>query len=105
MLNEFDTAREFVEAVSSSVSDVQHQAAKDCLRNFIERVERLEEEKQALMSDLREVFAEMKAAGYDTRVVKRLIRERRRDQHERLEEESVYATYAKAIGHPLAALD
>ncbi len=75
-----------------------HNGAKDHLRAFIERVERLEEEKAALTADIREVFAEAKSAGFDTKAMRAIIRIRKQDDHERMEQEAVLATYMHALG-------
>jgi len=72
--------------------------AKDRLRAFIERIERLEEEKAALMADIREVFAEAKSAGYDTKAMRAILKMRKQDDHERMEQEALLATYMHALG-------
>ena len=68
------------------------------LRQFVERVERLEEDKKAISDDIREVFAEMKGRGYDVKVVRQLIRLRKRDKAELQEEEAILETYMQALG-------
>ena len=68
------------------------------LRQFVERIERLEEEKAALANDVKEVFSEMKARGYDTKIVRKVIRLRKQDQAERQEEEAVLELYLGALG-------
>lgn len=68
------------------------------LRAFIERVERLEEDKKAISDDIKEVFAEMKGTGFDTKAVRTIIRLRRQDQAERQEEESILELYMNALG-------
>lgn len=68
------------------------------LRQFVERVERLEEDKKAIADDIREVFAEMKGRGYDVKVVRQLIRLRKRDKAELDEEEAILETYMQALG-------
>ena len=73
-------------------------SAKDHLRAFIERIERLEEEKAALAEDIREVFAEAKSSGFDTKAMRAVIRIRKQDDHERMEQEAVLATYMHALG-------
>ena len=72
--------------------------AKDHLRAFIERIERLEEEKAALAADIREVFAEAKSTGFDVKAIRAIIRIRKQDDHERMEAEAVLATYMHALG-------
>ncbi|MGB0084358.1 MAG: DUF2312 domain-containing protein [Rhodomicrobiaceae bacterium] len=73
-------------------------SAKDRLRAFIERIERLEEEKAALSADIREVFAEAKSTGFDTKALRAIIRMRKQDDHERMEQEALLATYMHALG-------
>lgn len=73
-------------------------SAKDHLRAFIERIERLEEEKAALAADIREVFAEAKSSGFDTKAIRAILKIRKQDDHERLEQEAVLATYMHALG-------
>jgi uncharacterized protein (UPF0335 family) len=68
------------------------------LRQFVERVERLEEDKKAVSEDIREVFAEMKGRGYDVKVVRQLIKLRKRDKAELQEEEAILETYMQALG-------
>ncbi len=70
----------------------------DRLRSFIERIERLEEEKQALADDIKEVFAEAKGTGFDIKVMRKIIRMRKQDLNERKEEEALLETYMAAIG-------
>lgn len=70
----------------------------DRLRSFIERIERLEEEKQALAEDIKEVFAEAKGTGFDVKVMRKIIRMRKQDLNERKEEEALLETYMAAIG-------
>lgn len=68
------------------------------LRAFIERVERLEEEKKMISDDIKEVFAEMKGTGFDTKAVKTLIKLRKQDQAERQEAEAILDLYMTALG-------
>ncbi len=68
------------------------------LRSFIERIERLEEEKQALMADIREVFAEAKATGYDVKIMRQVLKLRRMDRDDRAEEETLLEVYKRALG-------
>jgi uncharacterized protein (UPF0335 family) len=68
------------------------------LRSFIERVERLEIEKKEIADDIKEVFAEAKARGYDTKVMRKLIAERKRDKDDLSEEEAVLQMYREALG-------
>ncbi|EKF18707.1 MULTISPECIES: DUF2312 domain-containing protein [Nitratireductor] len=68
------------------------------LRAFIERVERLEEDKKTIAEDIKEVYAEMKGNGFDTKAVRTLVRLRKKDQAERQEEEAILDLYMAALG-------
>ena len=68
------------------------------LRSLIERIERLEEEKQTIAADIREVYAEAKSHGFDTKVMRQVIRLRKQDSTERQEEEAVRDLYLSALG-------
>ncbi|MBX3579067.1 MAG: DUF2312 domain-containing protein [Rhizobiaceae bacterium] len=68
------------------------------LRAFIERIERLEEEKKTISDDIKEVYAEAKGTGFDTKAVRTLIRMRKKDQAERQEEEAILDLYKAALG-------
>lgn len=68
------------------------------LKAFIERVERLEEEKAALAEDIKDVFAECKGVGFDTKIVRKVIRLRKMDKEKRQEEEAILELYKSAIG-------
>lgn len=70
----------------------------DQLRALIERVERLEVEKTELTADIREVFAEAKAQGFDTAVMRQVIKLRKMDSHDRAEQESLLELYQRALG-------
>lgn len=72
--------------------------AKDQLRAFVERIERLEEEKKVTSSDIREVYAEAKANGYDVKALRAVIRLRGQDVDERREQEAILETYLHALG-------
>jgi uncharacterized protein (UPF0335 family) len=72
--------------------------AADQLRAFIERIERLEEEKQTLAEDIREVFAEAKGTGFDTTAMRTVIRLRKKDAAERQEQEAMLEIYMNALG-------
>ncbi len=75
-----------------------HQIAKDQLRSFIERIERLEEEKTTLAADIREVFAEAKANGYDVKTMRTVIKLRKMDASDRDEQEHMLDLYKHALG-------
>jgi uncharacterized protein (UPF0335 family) len=68
------------------------------LRAFIERIERLEEEKQALAADIRDVYAEAKANGFDPKIMRQVVRLRKQDAAERQEQEAVLDLYLHALG-------
>nr|WP_295465474.1 DUF2312 domain-containing protein [Mesorhizobium sp.] len=68
------------------------------LKAFIERIERLEEDKQAIADDIKDVFAELKGTGFDTKAVRTIIRLRRKDAAERQEEEAILDLYKAALG-------
>jgi uncharacterized protein (UPF0335 family) len=72
--------------------------AKDHLKAFIERIERLEEEKKAIADDIKDVFAEAKGNGYDIKALRTVIRMRKQDADERKEHEAVLETYLHALG-------
>jgi uncharacterized protein (UPF0335 family) len=71
--------------------------AKEHLRSFIERVERLEEEKKALADDIREVYSEAKGTGFDTKVMRQIVRLRKMETADRQELESLLETYKRAL--------
>jgi len=68
------------------------------LRAFIERIEKLEEEIKALNDDKRDVYGETKGAGYDTKIIKKIVALRRQDRDKRMEEEAVLDLYLSALG-------
>lgn len=70
----------------------------DRLRSFVERIERLEEEKAALAADIREIYAEAKSVGFDTKIMRQVIKIRQMDQADREEQESLLDTYMAALG-------
>ena len=72
--------------------------AADRLRSFIERIERLEEEKVAIASDIKDVYAELKGEGFDTKAVRQIVRLRKLDHAERQEQEAVLELYLQALG-------
>jgi uncharacterized protein (UPF0335 family) len=72
--------------------------AKDQLKAFVERIERLEEEKKAISDDIRDVYAEAKGNGYDVKALRAVVRLRKQDKDERMEYESVLETYMHALG-------
>ena len=72
--------------------------ARDHLRSFIERIERLEEEKATLMEDIREVYAEAKGTGFDPKIMRQVIRLRKMEPADRQELEYILDTYMSALG-------
>ncbi|MEJ2229216.1 MAG: DUF2312 domain-containing protein [Alphaproteobacteria bacterium] len=84
-----------VEDIAST--DNLHNKAQGALRAFVERIERLEEEKAALAEDIREVYAEAKSSGFDNKTLREIIRIRKLPDHERQEREGLLATYMHAL--------
>jgi uncharacterized protein (UPF0335 family) len=72
--------------------------AKDHLKAFIERIERLEEEKKTISDDIRDVYAEAKSNGFDTKALRVVVRMRKEDADERKEHEAILETYLHALG-------
>ena len=72
--------------------------AKDQLLSIIERVERLEEEKKGIADDIKEVYAEAKGNGFDTKVLRKVVSIRKQDQNEREEQEAILDLYLTALG-------
>ncbi len=84
---------------AAAVADVADTGvAADELRQFIERIERLEEEKAGIAGDIKEVFAELKGRGFDTKAVRKIISIRKKDHAERQEEEAILELYMQALG-------
>ena len=80
------------------VIDTTNRVTADELRQFIERIERLDAEKKDISDQQKEVLAEAKGRGYDIKVIRKLITLRRRDQGEVAEEEAVLEVYKEALG-------
>lgn len=72
--------------------------AADQLKSIIERIERLEEEKAGIAGDIKDVYAEAKANGFDPKVLRKIISLRKRDHDERQEEEAILELYLQALG-------
>lgn len=72
--------------------------AGDQLKSIVERIERLEEEKKALADDIKDVYGEAKANGFDTKILRQLIRLRKQDADERYEQETLLDLYMAALG-------
>ncbi|GAA5055016.1 MULTISPECIES: DUF2312 domain-containing protein [Erythrobacteraceae] len=74
------------------------EATDDRLRLLIERIERLEEEKKGIADDIRDVYAEAKAVGYDVKIMRQIVRLRKMDANDRSEQEMILDTYKAALG-------
>ena len=72
--------------------------ASEQLKQLIERIERLEQEKFDLSSDIREIYGQAKASGFDTKVMRQIIKMRKLEDHERDEQETLIEVYKKALG-------
>ena len=70
----------------------------DRLKSFIERIERLEEERAATSGDIREVYAEAKSSGYDTKVMRQIVKLRKMDSADRQEQQALLDVYMQAVG-------
>ena len=86
------------DAEFSAEADVLTAAAQGRLKSFIERIERLEEDKAAISGDLKEVYAEAKGEGFDSKIVRKVVRLRKQDKVKRQEEEALIDLYLSAIG-------
>jgi uncharacterized protein (UPF0335 family) len=78
--------------------EILNGTAQTQLKTIIERIERLEEDKAAIMADQKEVFAEAKGNGFDVKIIRKVIRLRKQDRAKRLEEEAILDLYLSAIG-------
>jgi len=87
-------------ATAAAVKDehTAHRFAKDQLKAFVERVEKLEEEKKAIADDIRDVYAEAKGNGFDVTALRTIVRLRKQDTDERREQQEVLETYMHALG-------
>ena len=72
--------------------------AAEELKQFVERIERLEEEKKAIADDIKDVYAELKGRGFDVKAVRSILRLRKQDHSERQEEEAILELYMNALG-------
>lgn len=73
-------------------------SAAEQLRSIVERIERLEEEKTSIASDVKDVYAEAKAVGYDVKIIRKVISLRKKQPHELEEEEQLLTLYRMAVG-------
>ncbi len=87
--------------MSSDASGV----AQDHLRSFVERVERLEEEKKTIAEDIKDVYAEAKGTGFDTKVLRKVISLRKQDANERAEQDAILDLYLQALGMTSSGLN
>lgn len=87
-----------VDPANLTGDDVLTDSAQGRLRTIIERLERLEEDKQAVMTDMKEVFAEAKGEGYDVKILRKVIRLRKQDKAKRQEEDAILDLYLSALG-------
>ncbi len=83
---------------ADAAPDLLNSNAQTQLRAVIERIERLEEDKAAVTADLKEVYAEAKGNGFDTKILRKVIRMRKQDKAKRQEEEALIDLYLSAIG-------
>ena len=86
------------DAAFSSSPDVLNATAQGRLKTIIERIERLEEDKAAIAGDIKEVMAEAKGEGFDTKILRKVVRLRKQDKAKRQEEEAILDLYLSAIG-------
>lgn len=75
-----------------------HGIARDQLRAFIERIENLEEQKDAINEDTKEVYAAARGSGFDVKVMRQIVRIRKQDRNERAEQEAILSIYLHALG-------
>ena len=85
-------------ADDASSIDTLNATAQTQLRTVIERIERLEEDKAGVMADLKEVYAEAKGNGFDSKILRKVVRLRKQDRAKRMEEEALLDLYLSAIG-------
>lgn len=83
------------------MSELGHNSADDRLRLLIERIERLEQEKKVVGEDIKDVYTEAKAVGYDAKIIREIIRLRKKDDESLQEWSAVLRTYASALGMDL----
>jgi uncharacterized protein (UPF0335 family) len=83
------------------VSVIGHNSSEEQLRLLIERVERLEEEKKGVSDDIRDVYSEAKAFGFDAKIMRQIVRLRKMTKDDRAEMEAILETYKKALGMDL----
>ena len=84
-------------ADDASTIDVLNSTAQTQLKTILERIERLEEDKAAVMADLKEVYAEAKGNGFDVKIIRKVVRIRKMDRAKRQEEETLVDLYLSAV--------
>ena len=84
--------------MAEDITETSQTVAAGQLRAFIERIERLEEEKQTIADDIKDVYAELKGTGFEPKAVRTLVRLRKKDAAERQEEEAILDLYKAALG-------
>lgn len=84
--------------MSDDITSEAQTIAVGQLRAFIERIERLDEEKKTISEDRKEVLAEAKGSGFDTKIINKIIALRKKEDHEREEEENMLNLYMEALG-------
>lgn len=72
--------------------------AGDRLKQYVERVERLQEEKAGISDDIKDIYAEAKSAGFDTKIMRQIVKLRKMDNQKRIEQEELLELYKSAIG-------
>ena len=85
-------------ADDASSIETLNTSAQGKLKSIVERIERLEEDKAAVAADLKEVYAEAKGEGFDTKILRKVVRLRKQDSAQRQEEEALIELYISAIG-------
>lgn len=91
-------ARETVDALSEEPPSGPQTVAAGHLRSLIERIERLDEEKKTIADDIKDIYAEARGNGFDTKAIRTIIRLRKQDQAEREEAEAILDLYKAALG-------
>jgi uncharacterized protein (UPF0335 family) len=84
-------------ATETRMDDINPSTAGQ-LKAFIERIERLEEEKRQIADDIKDVYAEAKGTGFDAKILRKIVSLRRQDANERREQEEILDTYLRALG-------
>lgn len=82
----------------SGIGHNSENVSAEQLRLYIERVERLEEEKKGILDDIKDVYAEAKSTGFDTKTMRQIVRDRKMEKHHRDERDALLETYRAALG-------